>query len=67
MGLTSRFLQAVEFVSMQHDDELWEELIKQCLDKPEMVYFFFLLYFIFGLIKVFVDASLCIVVPCLHF
>lgn len=29
--------EAVEFVSMQHDDELWEELIKQCLDKPEMV------------------------------
>jgi hypothetical protein len=23
---------------MQHDDELWEELIKQCLHKPEMVY-----------------------------
>jgi len=22
---------------MQHDDELWEELIKQCLHKPEMV------------------------------
>jgi vacuolar protein sorting-associated protein 41 len=21
----------------QHDDELWEELIKQCLQKPEMV------------------------------
>lgn len=31
-------LQAVEFVNMQHDDELWEELIKQCLNKPEMVY-----------------------------
>jgi len=30
-------LQAVEFVSMQHDDDLWEELIKQCLNKPEMV------------------------------
>ncbi|XP_021899074.1 vacuolar protein sorting-associated protein 41 homolog [Carica papaya] len=29
--------EAVEFVTMQHDDELWEELIKQCLDKPEMV------------------------------
>lgn len=31
------FLQAIEFVSMQHEDELWEELIKQCLNKPEMV------------------------------
>ena len=31
-------IQAVEFVTMQHDDELWEELIKQCLHKPEMVY-----------------------------
>ncbi|KAH9700264.1 vacuolar protein sorting-associated protein 41-like [Citrus sinensis] len=30
--------EAVEFVNMQHDDELWEELIKQCLNKPEMVY-----------------------------
>lgn len=30
-------LQAIDFVSMQHDDELWEELIKQCIDKPEMV------------------------------
>ncbi|XP_024023783.1 vacuolar protein sorting-associated protein 41 homolog [Morus notabilis] len=29
--------EAVEFVTMQHDDELWEELIKQCLYKPEMV------------------------------
>ncbi|KAG9442877.1 hypothetical protein H6P81_018731 [Aristolochia fimbriata] len=29
--------EAVEFVTMQHDDELWEELIKQCLRKPEMV------------------------------
>lgn len=29
--------EAVEFVSMQQDDDLWEELIKQCLDKPEMV------------------------------
>ncbi|OMO90342.1 hypothetical protein COLO4_19230 [Corchorus olitorius] len=29
--------EAVEFVSMQHDDDLWEELIKQCLHKPEMV------------------------------
>jgi hypothetical protein len=29
--------EAVEFVSMQHDDDLWEELIKQCLNKPEMV------------------------------
>ncbi|KAL0436968.1 UNVERIFIED_CONTAM: Vacuolar protein sorting-associated protein 41 [Sesamum radiatum] len=33
----SHDLQAIEFVSMQHDDELWEELIKQCLNKPEMV------------------------------
>lgn len=29
--------EAVEFVNMQHDDELWEELIQQCLHKPEMV------------------------------
>ncbi|KAJ0963912.1 hypothetical protein J5N97_029034 [Dioscorea zingiberensis] len=29
--------EAVEFVTMQHDDELWEELIKLCLRKPEMV------------------------------
>uniref|UniRef100_A0A2P2MIV2 Vacuolar protein sorting-associated protein 41 homolog n=1 Tax=Rhizophora mucronata TaxID=61149 RepID=A0A2P2MIV2_RHIMU len=29
--------EAVEFVSMQHDDDLWEELVKQCLNKPEMV------------------------------
>ncbi|XP_073270278.1 vacuolar protein sorting-associated protein 41 homolog isoform X2 [Primulina huaijiensis] len=29
--------EAIEFVSMQNDDELWEELIKQCLNKPEMV------------------------------
>lgn len=29
--------EAVEFVSMQHDDDLWQELIKQCLRKPEMV------------------------------
>lgn len=29
--------EAVEFVSMQQDDELWQELIKQCLRKPEMV------------------------------
>ncbi|XP_010488571.1 PREDICTED: vacuolar protein sorting-associated protein 41 homolog [Camelina sativa] len=29
--------EAVEFVSLQHDDDLWEELIKQCLNKPEMV------------------------------
>ncbi|KAL3620142.1 Vacuolar protein sorting-associated protein 41 [Castilleja foliolosa] len=29
--------EAIEFVSMEHDDELWEELIKQCLNKPEMV------------------------------
>jgi hypothetical protein len=33
------WVQAVEFVTMQHDDELWEELIKQCLHKPEMVHF----------------------------
>lgn len=31
-------VQAVEFVNMQHDDELWEELIQQCLHKPEMVF-----------------------------
>ncbi|XP_076944530.1 vacuolar protein sorting-associated protein 41 homolog [Bidens hawaiensis] len=29
--------EAVEFVSMQHDDDLWEELIRQCINKPEMV------------------------------
>ncbi|GAB2274698.1 Vacuolar protein sorting-associated protein 41 [Dionaea muscipula] len=29
--------EAIDFVSLQNDDELWEELIKQCLDKPEMV------------------------------
>ncbi|OEL19378.1 Vacuolar protein sorting-associated protein 41-like protein [Dichanthelium oligosanthes] len=29
--------EAVEFVTEQHDDELWEELIRQCLQKPEMV------------------------------
>ncbi|PON71205.1 Vacuolar protein sorting-associated protein [Trema orientale] len=29
--------EAVEFVTMQHDDDLWEELIKQCLHKPEMI------------------------------
>ncbi|KAH6814682.1 vacuolar protein sorting 41 [Perilla frutescens var. frutescens] len=29
--------EAIEFVSNQHDDELWEELIKQCMNKPEMV------------------------------
>eukprot|EP00262_Sarcandra_glabra_P009102 TRINITY_DN2309_c2_g1_i1.p1 TRINITY_DN2309_c2_g1~~TRINITY_DN2309_c2_g1_i1.p1 ORF type:complete len:953 (+),score=199.24 TRINITY_DN2309_c2_g1_i1:130-2988(+) len=29
--------EAIEFVTTQHDDELWEELIKQCLRKPEMV------------------------------
>jgi len=29
--------QAMEFVSLQQDDELWEELIKLCLLKPEMV------------------------------
>jgi hypothetical protein len=30
-------IQAVEFVMDQHDDELWDELIRQCLQKPEMV------------------------------
>ncbi|GMH11106.1 hypothetical protein Nepgr_012947 [Nepenthes gracilis] len=29
--------EAIEFVSLQNDDELWEELIKQCLHKPEMI------------------------------
>ncbi|KAL8140404.1 hypothetical protein V2J09_006425, partial [Rumex salicifolius] len=29
--------EAIEFVSMQNDDELWEELIKQCIKRPEMV------------------------------
>eukprot|EP00252_Welwitschia_mirabilis_P005003 TRINITY_DN1539_c0_g1_i1.p1 TRINITY_DN1539_c0_g1~~TRINITY_DN1539_c0_g1_i1.p1 ORF type:complete len:997 (-),score=210.12 TRINITY_DN1539_c0_g1_i1:238-3228(-) len=29
--------QAIEFVTMQHDDDLWEELIKQSLNNPEMV------------------------------
>ncbi|XP_022752633.1 vacuolar protein sorting-associated protein 41 homolog isoform X2 [Durio zibethinus] len=29
--------EAVEFVTMQHDDDLWEELIQQCLHIPEMV------------------------------
>ncbi|XXG60295.1 hypothetical protein AAC387_Pa04g2238 [Persea americana] len=29
--------EAIEFVTTQHDEELWEELIKQCLRKPEMV------------------------------
>ncbi|KAK1320882.1 hypothetical protein QJS10_CPA03g02564 [Acorus calamus] len=29
--------EAIEFVTMQNDDELWEELITQCLRKPEMV------------------------------
>ncbi|PIA54894.1 hypothetical protein AQUCO_00901062v1 [Aquilegia coerulea] len=29
--------EAIDFVSMQHDDDLWEELIKQCLNKAEMV------------------------------
>ncbi|XP_074358224.1 vacuolar protein sorting-associated protein 41 homolog isoform X2 [Apium graveolens] len=29
--------EAVDFVTMQHDDELWDELIRQCLQKPEMV------------------------------
>ena len=31
------FFQAIEFVSMQHDDELWEVLISQSCHKPEMV------------------------------
>lgn len=35
--MNNDFVQAIEFVSMQHDDELWEELIQQCLHKPEMV------------------------------
>ncbi|XP_074574083.1 vacuolar protein sorting-associated protein 41 homolog [Curcuma longa] len=29
--------EAVEFVTEQHDDDLWQELIKQCLQKPEMI------------------------------
>ncbi|XP_078448521.1 vacuolar protein sorting 41 [Wolffia australiana] len=29
--------QAIEFVSTQHDDELWEVLISQCRHKPEMI------------------------------
>ncbi|KAD7477181.1 hypothetical protein E3N88_00317 [Mikania micrantha] len=29
--------KAIEFVSMQLDDDLWEELIRQCLSKPEMI------------------------------
>uniref|UniRef100_A0A7N0RCY2 Vacuolar protein sorting-associated protein 41 homolog n=2 Tax=Kalanchoe fedtschenkoi TaxID=63787 RepID=A0A7N0RCY2_KALFE len=29
--------EAIEFVSAEQDDELWEELIKQCLNQPEMV------------------------------
>ncbi|KAG6468085.1 hypothetical protein ZIOFF_072653 [Zingiber officinale] len=29
--------EAVEFVTVQHDDDLWEELIKQCLRKPDMI------------------------------
>ncbi|XP_059645373.1 vacuolar protein sorting-associated protein 41 homolog [Cornus florida] len=29
--------EAIEFVGMQHDDELWEELINECIHKPEMV------------------------------
>ncbi|XP_031486112.1 vacuolar protein sorting-associated protein 41 homolog [Nymphaea colorata] len=28
---------AIEFVTLQNDNELWEELIKQSLSKPEMV------------------------------
>lgn len=31
-------LKAVEFVTEQHDDELWDEFIKQCLQKGEMVF-----------------------------
>jgi vacuolar protein sorting-associated protein 41 len=30
-------MRAVEFVMEQHDDEPWEELIRQCHKKPEMV------------------------------
>lgn len=29
--------EAVEFVTEQHDDELWDEFINQCLQKGEMV------------------------------
>ncbi|KAK1272690.1 hypothetical protein QJS04_geneDACA019150 [Acorus gramineus] len=29
--------EAIEFVAMQNDEELWQELITQCLRKPEMV------------------------------
>ncbi|CAA7391119.1 unnamed protein product [Spirodela intermedia] len=29
--------EAIEFVSMQHDDELWDVLINQCRHKPEMI------------------------------
>ncbi|XP_019199476.1 PREDICTED: vacuolar protein sorting-associated protein 41 homolog isoform X2 [Ipomoea nil] len=29
--------EAIEFVNDQHDDELWDELIRQCLNKAEMV------------------------------
>ncbi|KAG6436129.1 hypothetical protein SASPL_101013 [Salvia splendens] len=29
--------EAIELVSNQHDDDLWEELIKQCMNKPDMV------------------------------
>ncbi|KAL5709701.1 Vacuolar protein sorting-associated protein 41 [Ranunculus cassubicifolius] len=29
--------EALEFVGSQHDDDLWEELIQQCLNKPGMV------------------------------
>jgi len=31
------FMQALEFASMQNDDEVWEELIKQSTQRPEMV------------------------------
>ncbi|CAD6261788.1 unnamed protein product [Miscanthus lutarioriparius] len=36
-GIFAQKELAVEFVTEQHDDELWEELIRQCLQKPEMV------------------------------
>ncbi|KAJ3692977.1 hypothetical protein LUZ60_012072 [Juncus effusus] len=29
--------EAVEFVTEQHDEELWDEFIEECLQKPEMV------------------------------
>lgn len=29
--------EAIEFVTMQHDEDLWEELIRQCFHKPELI------------------------------